>query len=57
MLAQQEPPVYEPPSLCEIGSIADLTLAPCKPKHYDLVPDHVLAYLCDDGSVIVVSSA
>ena len=47
---------YEAPNLTELGTLAALTLAPCKPKHADLVPDHVWHYHCEDGSVIVVGS-
>ena len=47
---------YEAPKLTELGTLAALTLAPCKPKHEGLVPDHVWHYHCEDGSVIVVGS-
>jgi hypothetical protein len=50
-------PRYEPPALQVLGSLAELTLAPCKPTPGSHVPDHVYSYFCDDGSVIVVGSA
>ena len=47
---------YEAPELTELGTLAALTLAPCKSRHADLVPDHVWYYHCADGSVIVGSA-
>ena len=56
MAAELDQPRYEPPELTVLGSMAKLTLAPCKPTPADHVPDHVWHYHCDDGSVIVVAS-
>ena len=52
-----ESPEYTPPALHVLGSLAELTLAPCRPTPAAHIPDHVYGYFCEDGSVIVVGSA
>ena len=48
---------YEPPELTTLGWLAKLTLAPCKPNPTQHIPDHVWHFHCDDGRVVVLTSA